>query len=258
MSTLKDKVAIVTGGGRGIGKAIAKKYAQEKALVAIGGRTKNEVKSTAEELSMATHSKVLGLQLDVGSRESVVDFVQSVKGWAGKIDVLVNCAGINKRVPALEFPENDWENIININLNGAYRMCQEVGQDMVKREYGKIINITSLMSHTTFPYQSAYSAAKAGLAQYTKLLAVEWARYGINVNAISPGSIITELNREVLTKKNYQNVILKQTPQKKLGTPEDIAGVAWFLALDESNYITGHILPVDGGFLAGHPQVIPE
>jgi NAD(P)-dependent dehydrogenase (short-subunit alcohol dehydrogenase family) len=250
---LQDKIAVVTGGSRGIGKAIAQKLLGEGATVIIGNRGESEIKCTVQEL--APIGNVTGEILDVADRKSVQDFVNRSIEKYGRIDILVNCAGTNFRSSALDYPEEEWERVINVNLNGAYRMCQEVGRHMVSRNYGKIINVTSLMSHVVTPNQSAYAASKAGLAQFTKLLAVEWGQFNINVNGVSPGYIITELSKDVLAIPAFQDKILDKTPQKRVGTPDEIAEAAAFLATDRARFINGHMLVADGGFLAGHPSI---
>jgi len=250
---LENKMMVVTGGSRGIGRAITERLLEEGATVVIGSRTEAEIKQTIEDLS--AKGSVKGFVLDVASRESVKDFVAATLKEVDRIDGLVNCAGVNKRLPAIEYPEQEWERMININLNGVYRMCQEVGQHMIEQKSGKIINITSLMSHTVTPNQSAYASAKSALAQYTKLLAVEWAKYNINVNAVSPGYILTPLTEKAFAQEEYYNKIIDQTPQRRLGRPEEIADAVAFLASGRANFINGQILAVDGGFLAGFPSI---
>ncbi len=250
---LENKVAVVTGGSRGIGKAIAERLLEEGAIVMIGSRTESEWKQTVEELSPS--GTVFGFPLDVAERDSVKDFVFGCLQQAGRIDILVNSAGVNLRLPAVDYPEQEWERILNINLNGVYRMCQEVGRHMIEQKSGKIVNITSMMSHTVTPNQSAYAASKAALAQYTKLLAVEWGKHRINVNAVSPGYIMTPLTEKAFAQKEYLQKILSQTPQQRLGLPREIADAVAFLASARASFIHGHLLAVDGGFLAGFPDI---
>lgn len=252
---LKDRVAIVTGGSRGIGKAITEALLKEGATVIIGSRTKDQLDETIQEFSSI--GKIDGYMLDVGERESVQSFVHKVEQTYNRIDILVNCAGVNKRLPLIDYPEEEWVRIININLHGSYRMAQEVGQRMIKNGGGNIINITSLMSHTVTPNQGPYAVSKAGLAQFTKLLAVEWAKYNIRVNAISPGYIETPLTKGVFENEEYKQIILDQTPQQRLGLSEHIAEAAVFLASDRASFITGQVMAVDGGFLAGYPNIVP-
>nr|WP_255407453.1 SDR family oxidoreductase [Sporosarcina sp. P13] len=251
---LKGKVVIVTGGSRGIGKAIAKEFLDKEATVVIGSRTKEQVEETVTEFSSI--GKIDGFALDISERESVNEFVEKTKQKYGRIDVLVNCAGINTRSPAELFPEEDWMNVMNINLNGAFRMSQEVGKIMIEQKSGNIVNITSILTHTTFSKMGSYAAAKAGLAHYTKILAVEWAQHNIRVNAVSPGYIKTDFTKPgALDIPGYRDSVLAQTPQDRFGTPKEVADSVVFLASDQSTFINGHVLVVDGGFLAGHPQI---
>lgn len=255
MIGLQGKTAVIAGGGRGIGRAIAQKMAEYGAKVMIGSRTKAEIEQTVEHLR-SQGKEASGFYLDVADRLSVEAFVEHAEKVHGKLDILVYCAGINVRLPAEEYPEETWEKVININLTGAYRTCQEVGKRMIASGGGSIVNITSMMSHVTTPNQSAYSASKGALMQYTKLLAVEWAKHHIRVNAVSPGYIKTDLTAKALEQPAFRDNILNKTPQERFGTPEEIAEAVCFLASPAASFINGVVLPVDGGFLAGHPQIV--
>lgn len=245
---LKGKVAVVTGGTSGIGEAIAKQFHASGAMVYVGSR--RVTSRSADEL--------ISLPVNVASRTSVNGFVQQVLHEQGKIDILVNSAGINRRIPAEEFPEEDWLEVLNVNLTGTYRMCQEVGRSMIEKNYGKIVNIASMLAHISIPNLSAYAATKGGVMQYTKSLAVEWAKYHVNVNAISPGFIATEINQKAREQPSYRDPILEKTPQKRFGTSEEVAQAALFLVSDRAQFVTGHVMVVDGGYLAGHPNVIAQ
>lgn len=252
---LTGKVAIVTGGTRGIGAAISRRLLLEGAKVVVGSRTELDIEQIVQELSPL--GNIEGYVLDVADSGSTSSFVEKVIKRFERIDILVNNAGVNRRLPALGYPEEEFSRILNVNLTGVYRMCQDVGKHMVERRYGKIINITSIMSHTVAPYQSAYVAAKGALAQYTKLLAVEWGGYNINVNAVSPGFIETDLTEKALSDEQFRGAILAQTPTNKLGLPENVADAAAFLASERATFIQGHLLAVDGGFLSGFPTIMP-
>ncbi|MCH5585754.1 SDR family oxidoreductase [Shimazuella sp. AN120528] len=256
MKELKDQVVVVTGGSRGIGRSIAEKFAVYGAKVVIGSRTISEVDNTVAHIR-ENGGLAEGYALDVGERVSCSEFVKQVYSKYNRIHVLVNCAGINSRFPAEDYPEDKWESILNINLTGTYRMCQEVGRQMILHGNGSIVNITSMMSHITAPYQGAYAASKGALLQYTKVLAVEWAKHNIRVNAVSPGYIQTSLSANVMKLPEYSNNLLKKTPQGRFGKPEEVAEAVCFLASSAASFITGVALPVDGGFLAGHPHIIP-
>lgn len=256
MRGLTDQVVVVTGGSRGIGRSIAEKFATYGSSVVIGSRTVLEIEDTVASIRKSGW-RAEGYTLDVGKRASSAEFVERVYANYGRVDVLVNCAGMNSRLPAEDYPEDTWETVLNVNLTGTYRMCQEVGRRMVHHGRGSIVNITSMMSHVAAPYQGAYAASKGALLQYTKVLAVEWAKYNIRVNAISPGYLQTALSANAAKFPEYTNNLLKQTPQGRFGEPEEVAEAVCFLASPMASFITGVALPVDGGFLAGHPQIVP-
>jgi len=250
---LENRIAIVTGGSRGIGAAIARRLLGDGAKVVIGSRTEPEIERAVEEMS--SEGTIRGYRLDVADRGSVQSFVRRVIEDFGRVDILVNCAGVNRRLPADNYPEEEFLRVLNINLGGVYRMCQEVGRYMIPQRYGKIINITSLHSHTIAPNQSAYGPSKAGVAKYTALLAVEWGKYNINVNAVSPGFILTQMTEEYLDHKEFIDKVERQTPFGRFGKPEEVANAVAFLASDRASFIHGVVLPVDGGFLAGFPEI---
>jgi NAD(P)-dependent dehydrogenase (short-subunit alcohol dehydrogenase family) len=256
MRGLQDLVVVITGGGRGIGRAIAEKFAEYGSVVVVGSRSLSEVENAAAEIN-ANGGRTFGYALDVANRESVAHFTEQVWTNHQHIDVLVNCAGVNTRLPAETFPEDDWERILNINITGVYRASQEIGRRMIEQGSGAIVNITSMTSHTVTPNLSAYAASKGALLQYTKSLAVEWAKYNIRVNAVSPGYIETAMTSAILQQPVYQKSILDKTPQQRFGKPEEIAEAVCFLASPAASFITGVALPVDGGFQAGHPQIVP-
>jgi 2-deoxy-D-gluconate 3-dehydrogenase len=177
--------------------------------------------------------------------------VSTVIETHGQIDVLVNSAGVNIRKPCVEYKEEDWDYIININLKGSYFACAEVGKHMVARGSGSIVNVASLQSHITLPNLSIYAASKAGMRQYTKGLANEWAPLGVRVNTISPAFISTDLVAPVLNDPVWRKMIDSRTPMKRPGTPDEAAELILFLASSRSSYITGADIPIDGGWTAG-------
>ena len=245
-SRLKDRVAIVTGAAQGIGKAIASAFVDEGARLVIGDINADLAKKTAEELGKDGR-QVRSISIDVAEAtggQQLVDF--SLREF-GRVDILVNNAGIGANKRALECTLEEWERVIRINLTGAFLCSQAAGREMVKQGYGKIINICSLSGQRGGIGRAPYGAAKAGLELLTKVMAVELAEQGINVNDIVPGPIMTDVGRAMhdpATVEAYKFLV----PQRRYGTPEEIANAAVFLASAESDYVNGHSLNVDGGF----------
>jgi 2-dehydro-3-deoxy-D-gluconate 5-dehydrogenase len=245
---LDGKVAIVTGGSRGIGRAAAVGLAEAGARVAVLGNSQMPEETCAEVAALG--SDVLGFRGDIAERafrEGVVADV--LKAW-GSVDILVNNAGTTVRTPAVDFAEEDWDRVIDINLTCTFRMCQLVGRHMLKRKSGKIINIASVQSFTGGLTIPAYAASKGGVAQVTKALANEWAQHNVNVNAIAPGYILTDLTRPLHDDPVRSKEIMDRIPIQRWGTPEDLKGTVVYLASRASDFIHGHILLADGGWMA--------
>jgi NAD(P)-dependent dehydrogenase (short-subunit alcohol dehydrogenase family) len=246
---LAGKSAVVIGGTTGIGHAIAIAFAQAGADVAATSRRAEEVENTAKQIE-SSGRRTVRLTSDVTDRASLEKVLEaSVKAF-GKVDILVNSAGRTRRAPSLDFPEADWNSIIETNLTGAFRACQVFGRHMLERGSGRIINIASISTFVALFETTAYNASKAALGSLTKSLAVEWGPRGINVNAIAPGVIRTSLNTKLIDGTPRGNEFLTRTPLKRFGKPEDLGGAAVFLASDAANYVNGEILCVDGGLLA--------
>lgn len=247
--SLEGKVAIVTGSGGGIGKAVALSFAEAGADVALCDLATQEGKlaAVAEEIRQLGQ-RSLALRCDVTQKADVDNTVQQVIDEFGKIDILVNCAGIYiTGKTLLECDEDDWDKVINTNLKGTYFCCQAVGKRMVDQKRGNIINFASQAGINPSPGTGAYSVSKAGVIMLTRLLALEIARYNIRVNAIAPGWVKTDMNIHLRPTPEVEKGIASQFVLGRLGEPEDISKAVLFLASDNSSYITGQALSVDGG-----------
>ena len=246
---LDGKVAVVIGGTSGIGRAIAHGLADAGADVVPTSRRVEQVEVAATEIEERGR-RSLRLPSDVSERDSLQRLLEETVKAFGKVDILVNSAGRTKRAPTLDFSEGDWNDIIETNLTGTLRACQVFGRHMLKREYGRIINIASLSTFVALHEVAAYCASKAAVASLTKSLAVEWSIHGVCVNAIAPGVFRTELNQKLLDESERGREFLLRTPMKRFGNVEELAGAAIFLASDAASFVNGEILTVDGGFLA--------
>ena len=244
MGRLDDKVVIVTGAGRGIGRGIVEKLAAEGARVVVSDVDEESARDTAE----AVGGGAVGLRADVTSKESVEAMVAEVVERFGRVDVLVNNAGWDKVEPFLKSNESDWERVIAINLYGTLHCCKAVLPVMVEQEYGKVVNIGSDAGRVGSSGEAVYSAAKGGIIAFTKTLAREMARYKINVNCICPGPADTPLFAEIGEENpKLREALQKAIPFRRLALPQDLANAVAFLASDEAEYITGQTLSVSGG-----------
>jgi 2-dehydro-3-deoxy-D-gluconate 5-dehydrogenase len=245
--SLKGKTALVTGSSRGLGAAIALALAEAGADVAVHGSSAAPEGVRAK--AMAAGARAVALSGDVGDAAVCARLVEETVRALGAIDILVNNAGIIRRAPAVEHSEEDWARVIDVNLTSVFRLMQHAGRHMLARGSGKIINIASLLTFQGGITVPSYAAAKGGVGQLTKAFANEWAAKGVNVNAIAPGYMDTD-NTEAL-RKNPERArqILERIPAGRWGRPEDVAGAAVFLASSASDYVHGHILVVDGGWM---------
>lgn len=247
---LKDRVAIVTGAGRGIGVALAKGLAREGAAVVVNySRSAAEAKNVADEIATAG-GRAIAVRADVGELTAHEQLIAAALESFGRLDILVNNAGIEFRESFLTTTEQQFDQTLGVNLKGVYFLSQQAARAMVRAgNGGKIINISSCHDTVPLAFRSAYAVSKGGLAMLTKSLALELAEHKINVNAISPGAILTEMNSEQLSKPDVRSRLLARIPWNRLGETEDCVGAAVFLASPESDYVTGATLYVDGGLL---------
>jgi 2-deoxy-D-gluconate 3-dehydrogenase len=248
--SLKGKSGIVTGGGSGIGKGIATGLVQAGAEIVIVGRRRERLEETTQEIGQFG-GPVIPVQADVSKMEDIEDLVNRTVKEFGKIDFLFNNAGTIRRSPSEDFLEKDWDAVVNINLKGPFFLAQAVARVMIsQKSKGKIINTSSLMAMQGGKQVPAYAASKGGISQLTKSMANDWAKYNILVNAIGPGWVKTELTEPLRQDKERFTEITGRIPLGRWADPEDLAGVAVFLASDASDYITGQTLFVDGGWLS--------
>lgn len=247
-----DKVAVVTGAGSGLGQAFAQGLAHYGADVVITELPGKE--AAAEEtaaLVRAEGRRALTVELDVTRRDSIQALVERVIGEWGHIDILVNNAGLNIPRWAVDVTEEQWDRILDTDLKGAFFMAQAVGKHMIERgRGGRIINITSIMGEAGFYYRAAYGSAKAGLANQTRVLAIEWAPHGINVNAVAPTFILTPLTKPMFDDPKFYDLVMERTPMRRIGEPSDVVGAVVFLASPAASMITGDTIMIDGGWTA--------
>jgi NAD(P)-dependent dehydrogenase (short-subunit alcohol dehydrogenase family) len=246
---LNGRTAVVIGGTSGIGRAISHGLAEAGADVVCTSRRAEQVEAAAAEIE-EKQQRTLRITSDVSDKGSIERLLAECTSVFGKVDILVNSAGRTRREPTLDVDEETWNGILETNLTGTLRSCQVFGKHMIENGYGRIVNIASLSTFVSLFEAAAYSASKAAVASLTKSLAIEWAKHGVNVNAIAPGVFRTALNEKLLDETPRGQEFLMRTPMGRFGKVEELAGAAVFLASEAASYVTGEVLVVDGGFLA--------
>lgn len=244
---LKDKVAVITGGSRGIGKATAIKLAELGAKVVINYTSRPESAADVVKIIKENKGEAVSVKADVSNISEVKDMMKFVVDNFGRIDILINNAGITKDTLILRMNDEDWDKVINTNLKGAFNCIKEASRYMIKNRYGKIVNVSSVIGIIGNVGQANYSASKAGIIGLTKSAAKEFASRGINVNAIAPGFIDTEMTQ--VLKEDVRSEMLSAIPLGRFGTPEDVSNVITFLVSPYSDYITGQVIHIDGGMV---------
>ncbi len=245
---LDDRVALVTGSATGLGQAMAIGLAEAGANIACHGNIGEEIDATVEAVTKLGR-QTLALAGDLSIRETPRELIEKTIAHFGQLDILINNAGTIRRAPATEYSEEDWLTVIEVNLNSVFRMSQIAGRHMIERGSGKILNVASLLAFQGGVIVPAYAASKGGVAQLTKALANEWAAKGVNVNAIAPGYMRTNNTRALQQDETRSRQILERIPAGRWGEPSDLAGAAVFLCSAASDYVNGHVLVVDGGWM---------
>ena len=247
---LDGKVALVTGGARGLGRTMATALAQAGADLAITGRTMNTCEEAAQAIGQGWGRRCRAFQGDVTIAADVERVVNEVEHEFGRVDILINNAGNNIRGTVDQLSEADWDSVLDTNLKGPFLVSRLVGPRMVRRGWGRIINLGSILSVIALPGRAPYASAKAGVLNLTRVLALEWAGSGVTVNCICPGPFATEMNRQLLDDPVKYQEFIKLIPMGRWGELEELAGAAVFLASDASSFITGSPLFIDGGWTA--------
>jgi NAD(P)-dependent dehydrogenase (short-subunit alcohol dehydrogenase family) len=247
---IDGKVALVTGGARGLGKVIAEALASAGARVALTSRNRADAAQVASAIQKERGTEALGLTADVTHRPDVEGAVAQTLDRFGSIDILVNNAGVNIRGPIERLKEEEWDLVIDTNLKGPWLCCRAVAESMKRQKWGRVINVSSMMGEISMPDRSPYASSKGGVTMLTKTLALEWAPYGINVNALCPGPFATEINTPLLNDPAIRAQVESNVPLARWGDPPELGPAAVFLASDASSFMTGATLFIDGGYTA--------
>jgi NAD(P)-dependent dehydrogenase (short-subunit alcohol dehydrogenase family) len=247
---LDGRVALITGGTQGLGLAMAQALAEAGADIVVTSRDLAKAQRCADTLASSTGRRALGLAVDITEAQQINTMVEAVIEAFGRIDILVNNAGINIRKPVEEFDEASWDLVQQTNLKAPFLCARAVAPHMKKQGAGRIINLASMLGQVALPERSAYCSSKGGVIQLTKVLALEWAKHNITVNAICPGPIATELNLPVINNPQANQLFISHIPLGRWGKPEELGGAIVFLASDASSFMTGATLTIDGGWTA--------
>jgi len=252
MFRLDGKIAVVVGGGGGIGELMAEGLAMQGAKVAIASRNLEKLEGIAKRIQSNTKSEVAAFQVDISDENSVIKLAEDVVAKFGTVDILINSQGANLKYPGTEFPVSDWDQMFAVNVRGTMLSCREFGKIMVAKKKGKVINMSSVrgVRATLWPGNEGYSGTKGAVDMITRSLASEWAQSNVNVNAIAPSLIRTELAARTLNDPERLAKYMANVPMKRVGEPEDLIGLCVFLASEASNFITGQIIYLDGGLTA--------
>jgi NAD(P)-dependent dehydrogenase (short-subunit alcohol dehydrogenase family) len=247
---IDGKVALVTGGSRGLGRAIAEALATAGASVVVSARQPDGARNAAEDIAESTGQETLGVSADVSVAPEVEAMVARVLDTFGRIDILVNNAGINIRGPIEQLAESDWDAVLDTNLKGPWLCCRAAAGPMKRQKWGRVINVSSMLGEISMPGRTPYASSKGGLTLLTKTLALEWAKDGINVNALCPGPFATEINTPLLNDPAARAQMEANVPLGRWGDPMELGPAAVFLASEASSFMTGATLFVDGGYTA--------
>jgi 2-deoxy-D-gluconate 3-dehydrogenase len=254
---LNEQVAVVTGGNRGIGLAIAHCLADAGAHVVLVARDESALAEAVNQIQELGGSAE-AVMLDIADIPAAQAAIAAIADRHGRLDILVNNAGINQRQPTLDVQPETYDRIMGINLRAPFFLSQAAAGVMMEAKRGKIVNIASLSAHIGLKHIAAYSTSKGGMVQMTRTMATEWAKYNIQVNAVAPGFVITDLNRKLWDNDDIRNYVIGNTPAGRLGKPEDIAGAVLFLSCAASDFMTGEVVTVDGGYFHGSPWPIDK
>ena len=247
---LNGRVALITGGAGGLGQVFARALAGAGASVALLGRRAEAVQSTADAVTQEFKVPSMAAAADVTNPEAVGAALNQVRDKLGPVSILINSAGINVRKPTTQFSVEDFRRVVDVSLTGSFICAQAVASDMIEQKWGRIINLSSMLGQVGLGERPAYTAAKGGLIQLTRTMALEWAKFGVTVNALAPGPFLTELNLPVLDNPTANQFFMDRLPIGRWGQPEELGGAIVFLASEASSFMTGSVLTMDGGWTA--------